>query len=95
MNPTQVLQEIRKMRFEESYVGWNEGRLTQAEAPHIRRVCERSFRRYMLPLLRVMVANHHGKKDTRGGRGTHPISTARTTMRLLARPVVTSHMRRA
>ncbi len=32
MKPTQVLQEIRKMRFEEAYEGWNEGRLTQAEA---------------------------------------------------------------
>ncbi len=32
MKPTQVLQEIRKMRFEEAYERWNEGRLTQAEA---------------------------------------------------------------
>ncbi len=48
MKPTQVLQEIRKMRFEEAYVGWNEGRLTQAEAARILGVCERSFRRYMM-----------------------------------------------
>ena len=47
MKPTQVLQEIRKMRFEEAYAGWNEGRLTQAEAARILGVCERSFRRYM------------------------------------------------
>ena len=47
MKPTQVLQEIRKMRFEEAYEGWNEGRLTQAEAARILGVCERSFRRYM------------------------------------------------
>ena len=46
MKPTQVLQEIRKMRFEEAYEGWNEGRLTQAEAARILGVCERSFRRY-------------------------------------------------
>ena len=32
MTPTQVLQEIRKMRFEEAYEGWSEGRLTQADA---------------------------------------------------------------
>ena len=48
MKPTQVLQEIRKMRFEEAYEGWNEGRLTQAEAARILSVCERSFRRYMV-----------------------------------------------
>ena len=47
MKPTQVLQEIRKMRFEDAYEGWNAGRLTQAEAARILGVCERSFRRYM------------------------------------------------
>ncbi|TAJ70081.1 MAG: ISNCY family transposase [Gallionellaceae bacterium] len=36
------------MRFEEAYEGWNEGRLTQAEAARILGVCERSFRRYMV-----------------------------------------------
>lgn len=48
MKPTKVLQEIRKMRFEEAYEGWNTGRLTQAEAAQILGVCERSFRRYMV-----------------------------------------------
>ena len=48
MKPTQVLQEIRKMRFEEAYEVWYEGRLTQAEAARILGVCERSFRRYMV-----------------------------------------------
>ena len=47
MKPTKVLQEIRKMRFEEAYEGWNAGRLTQAEAAQILGVCERSFRRYL------------------------------------------------
>ena len=47
MKPTKVQQEIRKMRFEEAYEGWTEGRLTQAEAARILGVCERSFRRYM------------------------------------------------
>lgn len=46
MRPVQVLQEMRKMRFEEAYEGWNAGRLTQAEAARILGVCERSFRRY-------------------------------------------------
>lgn len=35
------------MRFEETYEGWNAGRLTQAEAARILGVCERSFRRYI------------------------------------------------
>jgi hypothetical protein len=44
----EVLQEIRKMRFEEAYEGWNKGRLTQAEAAQILGMCERSFRRYLV-----------------------------------------------
>jgi len=47
MKPTKLLQEIRKMRFEEAYEGWNARRLTQAEAARILGVCERSFRRYL------------------------------------------------
>ena len=35
------------MRFEEAYEGWNEGRLTHAEAARILGMCERSFRRYL------------------------------------------------
>lgn len=35
------------MRFEEAYEGWNQGRLTQAEAAQILGMCERSFRRYL------------------------------------------------
>ena len=47
MRRTEVLQENRKMRFEEAYEGWNEGRLTQADAAQILGMCERSFRRYL------------------------------------------------
>ena len=35
------------MRFEEAYSGWNERRLTQAEAGQLLGMCERSFRRYL------------------------------------------------
>lgn len=35
------------MRFEEAYEGWNEGRLSQAEAAQMLGMCERSFRRYL------------------------------------------------
>lgn len=32
MRRTELLQEIRKMRFEEAWLGWDSGRLTQAQA---------------------------------------------------------------
>lgn len=41
------VQENRKMRFQEAYEGWSEGRLTQAEAAQILGQCERSFRRHI------------------------------------------------
>lgn len=47
MRRTELLQEIRKMRFEEAYEGWNAGRLTQAEAAAILGMSERNFRRYL------------------------------------------------
>ena len=47
MRWTEMLQEIRKMRFEEVYSGWREGRLTQEEAALILGVCDRTFRRYI------------------------------------------------
>jgi hypothetical protein len=48
MRRTELLQEIRKMRFEEAYEQWNVGRLTQGEAARLLGVCERSFRRYLV-----------------------------------------------
>jgi len=47
MRRTEILQEIRKMRFEEAYSVWTEGRLTQEEAARIVGVCGRTFRRYI------------------------------------------------
>jgi hypothetical protein len=47
MRRTALLQEIRKMRFGEAYEGWNEGRLTQAEAARLLGMSERNFRRYL------------------------------------------------
>jgi transposase len=47
MNRAPLLQEIRKMRFEEAYGGWTEGRLTQEEAARLLGVCDRTFRRYI------------------------------------------------
>lgn len=45
MRSAEVLQEIRKMRYEEAYTGWQAGRLTQEEAARLLGVCERTFRR--------------------------------------------------
>jgi transposase len=44
---TRYMQENRKMRFEQAYVGWSEGRLTQSEAAELLGQCERSFRRHV------------------------------------------------
>jgi len=47
MRRTEMLQEIREMRFEEMYFGWSESRLTQEEAALVLGVCDRTFRRYI------------------------------------------------
>ena len=47
MRRTEMLQEIREMRFEEVYFGWNESRLSQEEAARVLGVCDRTFRRYV------------------------------------------------
>lgn len=45
MRQTEMLQEIRNMRFEEMYVGWQQGRLNREEAARVLGVCPRTFRR--------------------------------------------------
>ena len=45
MRRTELLQEIRKMRFKEAHGGWKEGRLNQEEAARLLGVCSRTFRR--------------------------------------------------
>ncbi len=47
MKPTKVLQEIRKMRFEEVYEKRSEKHLTIEEASRILGICERTFRRWV------------------------------------------------
>lgn len=47
MRRTEILQEVRKMRFAEAYEKWKEGRFTQEEAAMLLGVSERTFRRYM------------------------------------------------
>ena len=45
MNRTEMLQEILKMRFEEMYWRWQEGRFSQEDAARVLGVCSRTFRR--------------------------------------------------
>lgn len=47
MRRTELLQEIRIMRFTEAFDGWQERRLSQAEAARLLGVHERTFRRYI------------------------------------------------
>ena len=47
MRRAELLQEIRMIRFEEAYHGWQEQRLTQEEAAYLPGVCARTFRRYI------------------------------------------------
>lgn len=47
MRRTEIQQEVRQMRFEETYRIWTEGELTQEEAGRILGVCPRTFRRYI------------------------------------------------
>jgi len=39
MKPTELLQKIRKMRFEEAYGAWTQKRLSQEEAALLLGVC--------------------------------------------------------
>ena len=47
MRRTEILQEVRKMRFGEIYGTWTERNLTQEEAARALGVCSRTFRRYI------------------------------------------------
>lgn len=47
MKRTELLQEIRKMRFEEIFEIWTEKRLTQEDAARMLGVSSRTFRRYI------------------------------------------------
>jgi transposase len=47
MNRTHFHEELKQMRFEEAYEGYQAKRLSQDEAASLLGVCSRSFRRYM------------------------------------------------
>lgn len=68
MRRTELLQEIKMMRFREAFAEWKAGRLTQQEAARLLGVCERSFRRYCS---RYDLGGLAGLKDGRLGRPSH------------------------
>jgi hypothetical protein len=68
MKRTEILQEVRKMRFEESYEGWKKGRLTQEEAARLLGICERTYRRY---IDRYEEQGMEGLVDRRLGQVSH------------------------
>ena len=46
MRPTEVLQGLRRMKFEDVYGRWQERQLSQTEAAEILGMSERTFRRW-------------------------------------------------
>jgi transposase len=68
MKKTALLQEVRKMRFEEAYEGWKKGRLTQEAAARLLGVCDRTYRRY---LVRYEEQGMEGLIDQRLGQISH------------------------
>jgi transposase len=82
MRRTELVQEVRMMRFEEAYGGWQEGRLTQLEAARLLGVCERSFRRYMA---RYEEEGLEGLADRRLTQASHRRAPVDEVMRLTQR----------
>jgi transposase len=68
MSRTGLLQEIRKMRFEEAYEGCKRGRLTQEKAAQLLGVCDRTYRRYVV---RYEEEGMEGLVDRRLGQVSH------------------------
>lgn len=85
MKRTELLQEVRKMRFEEAYEGWERGRLTQEEAALLLGVCDRTFRRY---LVRYEEKGMEGLIDQRLGQVSHRCAPVDEVMALSSVPRV-------
>ena len=82
MKRTAVIQEIRRMRFEEAYEGWQSKRLSQEEAARILGVCERSFRRY---IGRYEAAGAEGLLDKRLNQASQRCAPVDEVMQLTER----------
>ena len=73
MTRTELLQEIRIMRFEEAYNGWQRRRLTQHEAARILGVHERTFRRYIDRYEQEGVEGLYDKRITQASHRAAPV----------------------
>ena len=73
MRRTEMLQEIRKMRFEELYVGWQERRLSQEEAARVLGVCPRTFRRQISRYEENGLAGLNDKRLTQASHRRAPV----------------------
>ena len=76
MDRTTVLQEIRKMRFEETWNEWKKGRLTQEEAGRILGMSERTFRRYVRRVEEEGVKGIVDKRLTQASARRAPVDEA-------------------
>jgi len=81
MTRTQMLQEVRQMRFQEVYGGWRSGRLDQQEAARVLGVSDRTFRRY---IGRYEEAGMEGLFDKRISQASHRRAPVDEVMRLEA-----------
>ena len=75
MTGTQLLQEIRRMRFVEAYVGWQEQRLSLGAGARLLGVCDRMFRRY----------EDEGLPSSLYTDGVRPASTLRESVHVVTR----------
>ena len=73
MRRTELLQEIRVMRFEEAYYDWQERRLTQDEAAYLLGVCARTFRRYINRYEEEGLEGLYDKRITRASHRCAPV----------------------
>ena len=73
MNRAKLLQEVRKMRFEESYDKYQSGALTQTEAAEILGVCDRTFRRYIRKYEEEGLQGLLDKRITRASHRAAPV----------------------
>ncbi len=79
MRRTQLLQEIRTMRFTEAFDGWQDHRLTQHEAACLLGVHERTFRRY---INRYHEEGLAGLADKRMSQVSHKCSKPNTAAKI-------------
>ena len=68
MSRTELMQEVRMMRFDEAYVDWKSGKITQETAARLLGVSDRTFRRYKP---RYEAEGLRGLNDRRLGQASH------------------------